>query len=132
MFGAEQYFQVKWNGSITGWEDGTKKTMTINGVTYTSVVFNKIVRFYWDNILPDNYAGDDITMTAIFDGYTFQWVLRCGAWLLETDYKRKVKNIAFFNWYTNYVDVVLDAGKILYLQIIVTGKRISKIGRAHV
>lgn len=119
LFGAEQYFQVEWSGSITGWEDGTKKTMTINGVTYTSVVFNKIVRFYWDNVLPNDYAGEDITMTAIFDGNTLTWVLRCGAWLLETDYKRKVKNTPFFNWYTNYVDVVLDAGKILFFQKLV-------------
>lgn len=119
LFGAEQYFQVKKSGSITGWEDGTKKTMTINGVTYTSVVFNKRVRFYWDNVLPNAYAGYDITMTAVFDGNTFTWVLKCGAWLLETDYKRKVKNISFFNWHTNYVDVVLDAGKMLFFKKLV-------------
>jgi hypothetical protein len=119
LFGAEQYFQVEKMGSPTGWEDGTKKTMTINGVVYTSVVFTKTVRFYWDNILPDDYAGDDITMTAVFDGNTLTWVLRCGAWLLETDYKRKVKNTPFFDWYTNYVDVVLDAGKILFFQKLV-------------
>jgi hypothetical protein len=118
LFGAEQYFQVEKMGSPTGWEDGTKKTMTINGVTYTSVVFTKIVRFYWDNILPDAYAGDDITMTAVFDGNTLTWILRCGAWLLETDYKRKVKNTPFFNT-TNSVDVVLDAGKTLLFQKLV-------------
>ena len=116
LFGAEQYFQVEKLGDPTGWEDGTKKTITINGVTYTSVVFAKIVRFYWDNVLPDDYAGDDITMTAIFDGNTLTWVLRCGAWLLETDYKRKVKNIPFFTWHTNSVDIVLDAGKTLWFQ----------------
>jgi hypothetical protein len=66
-----------------------------------------------------HYAGDDITMTAVFDGNTLTWLLRCGAWLLETDYKRKVKNIAFFDWYTNSVDVVLDAGKTLLFQKLV-------------
>ena len=119
LFGAEQYFQVEKLGGPTGWEDGTKKTITINGVTYTSVVFNKTVRFYWDNVLPEYYKGDDITVTAVFAGITRTWVLRCGAWLLETDYKRKVKNIAFFDWYTNSVDVVLDAGKILWFQKLV-------------
>ena len=93
--------------------------MTINGVTYTSVVFNKIVRFYWDNVLPDDYAGDDITMTAVFDSNTFTWKLRCGAWLIGTDYRRGIRNMSFFNSDTNYVDVVLNQGKILWFQKLV-------------
>jgi hypothetical protein len=117
MFGAELYFRVQYMAGSPA--NGTEKTLTINGVSYKSVVINSNVYFYFDIKMANTTPFVPTTITAVYEGNSFSWQVFFGAGI-----KGRVRNfeeITFFQTSVYDFSMPIPSTYILYVQYFQNG-----------
>lgn len=123
LFGVEHYFKVQYiSGSPA---NGMEKSITINGVTYKSVVISGVIYFYFDIKMATTTPFEPTTFTAVFEGETFTWKVYFGAG--NMNWNRAFEALTFFRGQYDF-SLFVPTDKKLYVKYYQEGLMQIKFG----
>lgn len=115
FFGVDIYVKIEYTGIGAGWENGTEKSIKVNGVVYKGLVYNKVVYFYFDLPMPIQQSPT-VNVALDFTGILtliLEFILILGSW--EIRGKRLISDIPLFREKTN-LNISIDAGRKMFLK----------------